>query len=152
MMHQLKNVHTVTATDKPGILIVNITTLNDEGTDERFDYTYSPSDPYGIAPDIRDWLAENEHTVLPALPPEPEPLPNLAPYQFRAMLKLSGMQSALESWIDGLAEPANTIARAKLEFSLVFKRDNDLILSAQQVLGLTDEQLDDLWMQAHAIE
>ena len=114
--------------------------------------TSSPTDPYGIAPDIRDWLAENEHTVLPALPPEPEPLPNLAPYQFRAMLELSGMQSALESWIDGLAEPANTIARAKLEFSLVFKRDNDLVLSAQQVLGLTDQQLDDLWMQAHAIE
>lgn len=82
----------------------------------------------------------------------PEPLPNLQPYQFFAMLELSGFKSALDAFVDGLPSPQNVIARAKLDRTLVFRRDNDLVLAAQQTLGLTDQQLDALWLQASAIE
>lgn len=81
----------------------------------------------------------------------PEPLPNLQPYQFFAMLELSGFKSALDAFVDGLPSPQNVIARAKLDRTLVFRRDNDLVLAAQQTLGLTDQQLDALWLQASAI-
>jgi hypothetical protein len=82
----------------------------------------------------------------------PEPLPNLQPYQFFAMLELSGFKSALDAFVEGLPSPQNVIARAKLDRTLVFRRDNDLVLAAQQTLGLTDKQLDALWLQASAIE
>ena len=81
----------------------------------------------------------------------PEPLPNLQPYQFFAMLELSGFKSALDAFVEGLPSPQNVIARAKLDRTLVFRRDNDLVLAAQQTLGLTDQQLDALWLQASAI-
>lgn len=78
-------------------------------------------------------------------------LPDLAPYQFRAMLKLSGKQDDLYAFIEALPEPNKTVAQAKLEYSLTFKRDNDLVTAAQGALGLTTEELDALWLQAAAI-
>jgi len=79
------------------------------------------------------------------------PLPDLAPYQFFSMLELSGKKAALDAFINALPAPANIVARAKLDRSLVFHRDNDLVLAAQQALGLTDQQLDTLWLQAAAL-
>lgn len=78
----------------------------------------------------------------------PAPLPDLAPWQFRAMLRLSGKEADLLAFLDNLPEPARTVAKAKLEYTLVFHRDNDLVLAAQQALSLTDQELDGLWLQA----
>lgn len=79
------------------------------------------------------------------------PPPELAPYQFRAMLALSGKQADLDAYIAALPDPQKTIAQAKLDYSLTFRRDNDLVLAAQQALGLTDAELDAMWAQAAAI-
>lgn len=78
----------------------------------------------------------------------PEAVPDLAPWQFRAMLKLSGKESDLIAFLDAMPEPAKTVAKAKLEYTLVFQRQNDLVLAAQQAMGLTEQQLDALWTQA----
>lgn len=80
-----------------------------------------------------------------------EPLPDIAPYQFRAMLKLSGKQDALYAFVEALPEPNKTVALSKLEYSLTFRRDNDLVKAAEQALGLTDAELDALWLQASKI-
>ena len=79
------------------------------------------------------------------------PLPDLYPYQFFAMLELSGKKSVLDAFIDALPSPQNVTARAKLDRSLAFHRDNDLVLAAQQALKLTDDQLDALWTQASTL-
>ena len=78
-------------------------------------------------------------------------LPDLAPYQFFSMLEISGKKSSLDAFINALPPPSNIVARAKLDRSLVFRRDNDLVLAAQAALGLTDDQLDALWQQASQI-
>lgn len=86
--------------------------------------------------------------------PEDEPapsLPDLEPYQFRAMLKLSGKQDALYAVLDQLPEPQRTVAQSKLEYSLTFRRDNDLVALATQAIGLSDAELDELWLQAASI-
>lgn len=80
------------------------------------------------------------------------PAPDLQPYQFFAMFELSGKKVPLMAYIDALPVPANVIARAKLEHTLVFHRENDLVLAAQSALGLTDQQLDALWNQAAALK
>lgn len=89
--------------------------------------------------------------VIAAYVEPPVTLPDLAPYQFRAMLALSGKQDDLDAFIAALPEPDRTVARSKLEYSLVFKRDNDLVMGAQAGLGLTTEELDGLWLQASSI-
>lgn len=83
---------------------------------------------------------------------KPTIVPDLLPYQFRAMLALSGKQAALDAYIASLPDPQKTIAQAKLDYSLAFQRDNPLVLAAQQALGLSDAQLDAMWAQAAAIE
>ena len=87
--------------------------------------------------------------VLEDAPPAPVPI--LLPYQFFAMLEISGMKSSLDAFINSIPAPGNIVARAKLDRSLEFRRDNDLVLAAQQALGLTDQQLDALWTQAAAL-
>lgn len=96
--------------------------------------------------------------IDPPRDPEPEPPPeqppsppDLAPWQFRAMLRLSGKEADLLDFLDGLPEPARTVAKAKLEYTLVFHRDNDLVLAAQQALNLTEQELDGLWLQAASL-
>ena len=81
----------------------------------------------------------------------PAPLPVLLPYQFFAMLEISGKKPALDAFIASIPAPGNIVAKAKLDRSLEFRRDNDLVLAAQQALGLTNQQLDVLWMQAAAL-
>jgi hypothetical protein len=113
-------------------------------------------------PDHDNWIAsevaqigwsyaDGSFTAPPAPEEPPAPLPNLLPYQFRAMLALSGKQADLDAYIAGLSDPAKTIAQAKLDYSLSFQRHNDLVLAAQSALGLTDDQLDALWEQAAQI-
>jgi hypothetical protein len=80
-----------------------------------------------------------------------EPLPSLEPWQFFAMLDLSGRRADLDAYIEALPEPQRTVSKAKLNHSLVFLRDNDLVLAAKDALGLTDAELDTLWMQARAL-
>lgn len=89
-------------------------------------------------------------TIAPYVAPVAS-LPDLAPYQFRAMLALSGKQSDLDAYIARLPDPERTIAQAKLDYSLSFQRYNPLVVAAQQALGLTDSQMDALWAQAAAI-
>jgi hypothetical protein len=81
----------------------------------------------------------------------PVPMPSLEPWQFFAMLDLSGKRADLDAFIEAMPEPNKTVARAKLERSLVFYRDNDLVLAAQQALSLTNAELDALWLQAKAL-
>lgn len=76
------------------------------------------------------------------------PLPSLEPWQFFAMLDLSGKRADLEAVINAMDEPAKTVAKSQYQHSKVYFRDNQLVLVAQQALSLTDEALDSLWQQA----
>lgn len=108
----------------------------------------------GQGPRISEWLSSQpqptDSEIAAAVEP-PAPLPDLLPYQFRAMLKISGNETALTNYINNLSNPAKIIAQAKLEYSLIFERHNDLVLAAQAALGLTDTELDNLWKQAAAL-
>ena len=95
--------------------------------------------------EVAAWEAEQAAHVPPVT------IPDLAPYQFRAMLTLSGNQDALNAFIAALPEPNKTIAQSKMEYSLTFRRDNDLVMAAQGALGLTEQELDVLWLQASLI-
>ena len=101
-------------------------------------------------PIATEYLADDNAELLAYLNP-PDNLPDLQPFQFRAMLAISGHAGALDAYIASLPDPQKTIAQAKLDYSLTFQRKNELVLAAQQALGLTDDQLNALWAQAQAI-
>lgn len=88
--------------------------------------------------------------VLEDIPPSP--LPNLEPYQFFSMLKISGKEAQLNALIDTLPEYEKTIVRAKLERTREFRPDNDVVQMAKSGLGLSDEDFKELWLSAYAIK
>jgi hypothetical protein len=78
-------------------------------------------------------------------------LPDLLPYQFWAMVEISGKRNALDTFANSLPGNQKIVAKAKLQHTLSFRRDNELVEAARQGIGLTSEELDDLWLQAAAL-
>lgn len=150
-MAHIVEIHSAKASSVDGMLIDFDLTLDLDGEETRTWYTFSPDDTAPVALDLAAFIVANPSYPVAAYEPPPAVIPDLAPYQFRAMLKLSGKQDDLYAFIEALPEPAKTIAQSKLEFSLVFKRDNDLVLAAKDALDLSDEELNTLWLQASEI-
>lgn len=84
----------------------------------------------------------------PPPPPEPpSPYIPLKPYQFWGAVRALGHEQDLKDWVAVIADPVQRgIASAMLEFSLEFRRDHPLIDAARVHLGMTETELDDLWL------
>ncbi|MEI5680509.1 MULTISPECIES: hypothetical protein [unclassified Mesorhizobium] len=97
------------------------------------------------------WEAEG-NTIEPYAPPSPSIDPNdypLSPYQFRAMLKIAGIEGTIIEAIDGIADPAaRAVAQAKLDFALSYQRADPLFAVIAPIVGMTDAEIDALWLQA----
>lgn len=78
-------------------------------------------------------------------------LPDLLPYQFWAMVEISGKRNALDTFANSLPGNQKIIAQAKLQHTLSFRRDNPLVEAARKGIGLTNEELDALWVQAASL-
>jgi len=94
--------------------------------------------------------------VVGYTPPPPEPvnmlLVPLKPYQFWGVTRAYGFEQPIKDFVDAIPDSVQRgIASAMLEFSLEFRRDHPLIEQARQAIGMTDEQLDQLWITAHQI-
>jgi hypothetical protein len=83
-------------------------------------------------------------------------LPNLEPDQFWFGLRVAGHEAALRDWLGTLNDPESpaydpvswAVASAKLEYAKYFERDHPLVEMASAALGLSSEELDDLWLFA----
>lgn len=132
--------------------VLTVTDADDgSGTSYTIPFTYHADDGAEMSNQLVAWLSAHEGAIVIAPYSAPVVYPDLLPYQFRAMLSISGNTDKLNNYIAGLVSPAKDIAQAKLDYSLSFQRDNDLVLQAQTALGLTDDQLNTLWLQAAAI-
>ncbi len=75
-----------------------------------------------------------------------EPIADISPRQIRLALLASGItELAVDSVIDGLSSPSKEQAMIAWKFSTTFQRNVPIIESLGAVLGLSPEQLDDLW-------
>lgn len=103
------------------------------------------------------------HDLVDAPEPEPERLPDLKPYQFWAVMRATGHEAGLRAWVANLNDPgpdpenptnpnydplAWANASAIIDFSLEYRRDHPLVDAARQVMGVDEEELDDLWRYA----
>lgn len=100
---------------------------------------------------IAEWEFDedgNRVNTIPAyVPPEANLYLPLEPYQFWGAVRATGHEIDLHAWVDTIADPVQKgIASAMLEFSLEFRRDHPLIEAARIHLGMTETELNDLWL------
>jgi hypothetical protein len=85
---------------------------------------------------------------LPDPPAPPAPVPEaITPLQARRALRAAGLLDAVNAWI--ATQPAD--AQDAWEYCIEVRRDSPFIAGAQAALGLTSQQVDDLFRAGAAL-
>lgn len=93
----------------------------------------------------------------PEEPPAPDPEPPGPPTvvtraQGKAALIQSGLWASVVSYVDGIEDPTQqALARVALDDTTEWRRDSPFLATAAAALGLTDQDLDGLFVAAAAI-
>lgn len=72
-------------------------------------------------------------------------------WRVRTILKLSGLESNIETALNGLDEPMKTGALYVWNYGTTIERGSATVQLLQYVLGLSDTQVDDIFIQANSI-
>jgi len=72
-------------------------------------------------------------------------------WRIRTVLKLMQLETQIESAIDTMSEPSKTAAAYIWKFGTTVERASQTVLLLQSVLQMTNEQVDNLFIQAEAI-
>ena len=82
---------------------------------------------------------------------EPAPVPVYLPaWRILSVMDLHGYTATVEAIINSLPKNSKLVAKRQLAGSNI-ERNHALVLAAQQALGLTDAQVDDLFREAEAL-
>ena len=74
-------------------------------------------------------------------------LASITPRQLRLALVLSGVDIAnIDAAISVLPEPTQTLTRIEWEYAIDFERSNPMVAALGAALGLTNEQIDAIWV------
>jgi hypothetical protein len=84
-------------------------------------------------------------------PPAPRVPAAVTMRQARLALFSAGLLSAVDTAIDALPEPQRTAARIEWDYSNELQRSNPLVAALTPALGLTDAQVDALFIAASAL-
>jgi hypothetical protein len=86
---------------------------------------------------------------------EPEPVIEdyeVALWRIKSVLKLMGMDAQINAAIQGMPEPNRTVASIAWEYAYTIARRSATVAFVQQVLSLSDEQVDGIFEQARGLE
>ena len=98
--------------------------------------------------EVAVWEEEQAAYVLPVT----SPFTPLQPYQFWTAVRATNHEADLLTWVANLQDPLEKAsASSMLEFSLEYRREHPFIGIAGQVLGMTAEELDTLWLWAKTL-
>lgn len=100
----------------------------------------------------RPFVGSNSSTV--AFTP---PITNIVPqtislWSFRTMLLLRGLIDQVQSLIDNLPEPEKSVANIQWEYGNYIDRNHPLINQLGTQLGLTSEQIDNIFIEADKLK
>ena len=115
-------------------------------------FTASPTDSEELGRNLHaSALAGDFGEIAPYV--EPEPLPPVIPSivsmrQARLALLSAGLLSQINSAIDSLPSPDKEAAQIEWEYSQEVNRNKAFVQTLAAALGLTDEQLDNLFITA----
>tara|TARA_R110000851_G_scaffold160304_3_gene303564 strand:+ start:122 stop:559 length:438 start_codon:yes stop_codon:yes gene_type:complete len=87
---------------------------------------------------------------------KPIPLENIdtsvTARQMRVAMIMSGISiESIEAAIDSLPEPDKSVASVSWKYSYRFHRDNELVVALAPAIGLTEQDLDNLWALAETL-
>jgi hypothetical protein len=154
----LHEVFSVTETETPGIVTLNVDLTDMKGVRYICDYVSNPDDVFGLNPKIRQWLEANpEFPIQPHVPPTTEELragmPILTARRLRLGLIANGiMPSVVQATLEAMpAGVDREKALVEWEYASDFERNHHLILSVGSALGLTPEQIDAMWLASQSL-
>ena len=73
-------------------------------------------------------------------------------WRLRTILKLMNLETTIESALDELDEPTQTAAKNVWNYGTTVSRYSQTVLFIQSVLGLTDKQTNEIFIQAEEIQ
>lgn len=107
--------------------------------------------------------AETDDTVIATIlrkggveVPEPVKEAPCAPeavalWQFRAALRLSGLQDRVTKVIEGLPEQVKAVVESQMEYATVIERNHPSTKALAEAAGVSQEQLDGLFVTAASL-
>ena len=72
-------------------------------------------------------------------------------WRLRVVLRIMNLETAIENALELLQEPNRTAAKYIWEYGTAIDRNSPTVLFIQSSLGLTDLQVNDIFIQANAI-
>lgn len=96
-----------------------------------------------VVKEIEPWTAEETAEYRKSLVPE-----KVTMRQARLALHAAGILSQVQPAIDALPDPPKTLAQIEWYYSSEVFRNREFVNMLGSQLGLTDEQIDDLFIQA----
>lgn len=94
-------------------------------------------------------IVDASTVTLPVLPPPPVPVPaSVTMRQARLALHAAGLLSGVNAAIASLEEPAKTAAQIEWEYASAVERNAGLVPAMATALGMTERQIDDLFVAA----
>lgn len=134
-----------TATD--GILMANIDAMIN-GVQQNMNFIINPSDPYGLAPEIRARIEVGDIKIRDYVPPTDEEtrafMPGLTPVQFRLMLVSIDVT---EQMVDEAIKD-DDVAGITWKWATTFTRLDPMTVKLADSIGIDPAELDTLWMWA----
>ena len=94
---------------------------------------------------IADWIADG-NTPEPWVPPSVEVPEAITMRQARIVLHRAGLLAGIDNIISSLPEPMKSEAIIAWEYSAEVHRHNGLVSSLAPALGLTEEQIDAMFL------
>ena len=129
---------------------------NSTGVIRTFDDALVPADADNVdLQKYQQWLAAG-NTPMPAdVQPEPQPIPvpqQITRAQGKAALIMQGHWQAVLDYVASIQDPTQrALAEVALNDTLTWERSSPFLNAAAAGLGVTDEQLDALFIQAGGI-
>lgn len=98
-------------------------------------------------------LESVEEHEFPVAPPEPVVVPQeIANWRAKAVLSLAGILPSVEAALNALEDPAKTVALSAWNGGAEVHRNGPTVAAAIAMLGLTDAQVDAMFIQAAALQ
>jgi hypothetical protein len=101
---------------------------------------------------IGDYTISEDDSLAPSPPVPPDPVPDsVSMRQARLALLGAGLLDAVEATIAAMEGAEGKAAQIEWEYATEVRRDSPLVAGLTAALGLTEEQLDSLFLQAVAL-
>ena len=151
----LNRVDSIRATAEEGVYILNCNITDINGNTYDVHYGSRPEDSCGLNPAIRRWLKENTSVrvdpyELPTAEQIRAKMPSVTARQFRLGLVDSGLATAqVTAAIEAIpGRDERETAAIEWEYASEFDRSHPLIAAIGAALGLTEDQIDAIWLAA----